>query len=269
MFGYIPEFREYYLKLLELTQEYQPHVGGASAHFHYQDTDHTQLKELKDRYELEEIAGGGSETDQVLNLTNWVNKRLTHGSMSHHEINHSLHILELAEQESLSANCYVIATVLNEVLLSMGFKTKRVQCMPYDAHDLDSHVVNLVYLSEQKRWIYVDASWDKFVTDESGHILDLKSFRERLAKNKTVLVNGQDTETDESTFYITYMSKNLFWFLCPAVSEFNSDAVTSTQTYYALYPNYYNALSKLQSNRKVMVPLYNPEEFWKCAGDNK
>ncbi len=263
MFGYISEFREYYLKLLALTQDYQPHPGGASAHFHYQNSDHTQLKELKDRYELEEIAGYGSETEQVLNLTTWVNKRLTHGSMSHHEINHSLHILEMAKQESLSANCYVIATVLNEVLLSMGFKTKRVQCMPYDSLDLDSHVVNLVYLAEQERWIFVDASWNRFVTDESGHILDLKTFRERLAKNKTVLVNGQDTVSDESTFYLNYMSKNLFWFLCPAVSEFNSDEGTSIQTYYALYPNYYNPLSKLQPNRKVMVPLYNPEEFWK------
>lgn len=263
MFGYVSEFKEYYLKLLELTKEYQPHLGEASAHFHYQDSDHTQLKELRKRYELEEIAGDGSETDQVLNLTNWVNKRLTHGSMSHHETNHSLHILERAEQENLSANCYVIATVLNEVLLSMGFKTRRVQCMPYDSLDLDSHVVNLVYLAEQERWIFVDASWNRFVTDENGQILDLKSFRERIAKNKTVLVNGQNEDSDESTFYITYMSKNLFWFLCPAVSEFNSDEGKPIQTYYALYPNYYPSLRSLETNIKMIVPLNSTQEFWK------
>ena len=106
----------------------------------------------------------------------------------------------------------------------MGFKSRRVQCMPYDAYDFDSHVVNIVYISDQKKWICVDASWNRFVTDEQGNLLGLKEFRERVASNKKILVNGKADSDDESSFYLGYMSKNLFWFLCPAKSEYNHDA---------------------------------------------
>ncbi|QGH34475.1 hypothetical protein GI584_10740 [Gracilibacillus salitolerans] len=264
MFGYIPEFKNYYLKLLELTKEYKPQTGGATANFQYQEFSNENLRKLRTKYDLDAIAGTGSEIDQILKLIAWVHKRLTHGSMSHHEVNHALHILELADQEEISANCYVIATVLNEVLLSMGYKSRRVQCFPYDAYDLDSHVVNIVYISELNKWICVDASWNRFVTDENGNLLDLQEFRNRLSKNEKILVNGKsDTQTEESSFYLGYMSKNLFWFLCPAISEYNFDAERSIQPFYALYPNYYTPLKQLGSYNKIIIPTNDPAEFWK------
>ena len=110
MFGYIPEFRDYYLKLLELTNEYKPQPEGDIATFNYQHDSDVNLQKLREKYDLEEIAGAGSEIDQILKLTSWVHKKLTHGSMSHHEINDALYILRSSRSRKpdceLLCNCH-------------------------------------------------------------------------------------------------------------------------------------------------------------------
>jgi hypothetical protein len=54
----------------------------------------------------------------------------------------------------------ILATVLNDVYLAMGFKSRHITCMSADSDDEDCHVVNIVYSNMLNKWLYVDATWE-------------------------------------------------------------------------------------------------------------
>jgi len=263
MFGYVPEFRNHYAQLLQLTADYDLQPGEATAIYTYQDATNEHLQRLRERYELDAVAGKGTELERVFNLMRWVNERLRHGSMSHHEPCHALHILELAEDGGFRANCYVIATVFNEVLLSMGLRSRRVICLPYDAYDIDCHVVNIVYSETLNQWIYLDPTWNIHVTDDREGILSLQQFRERMAHDQPVWVNGSpDIEAEWNSFYLGYMSKNLFWFRNCAISEFHAEGVQSGKTDYVLLPNFYKPVMLEKPSNRTVIEIHDPDNFW-------
>ena len=212
LFGYMKEFHEYYLKLLQLA-EYEMDTDEKRIAYGYQPSSHEDLTLLREKYLLERVAGTGDELSQIRNLTQWVNERLPHGNVSPPEQVNALHVLGLSDSGPIQMNCYVIATVLNEVLLSLGFQSRRVHCRSYDAYDLDSHVVTLVYSNTLSKWVCMDGSWNCYLTDDSRIPLSLEEFRERLSSNQPVWVNGESTETDWSIFIKVIWPKICFGFI--------------------------------------------------------
>lgn len=100
----------------------------------------------------------------------------------------------------------------------MGFVARRVHCRPYDAYDIDSHVVTAVFLPDGRRWIFLDASWGMYVTDPGGTLLGLWEFRDCLAARRPVWIRGRAEPTRGSDFYLGYMAKNLFWMASPVTT---------------------------------------------------
>ena len=123
-------------------------------------------------------------------------------------------------------NCRALAIVLNECYLSMGFKSRFITCMPKDENDGDCHVINSVYSTTLKKWLWMDPSFNAYVTDENGNLLSIAEVRERqindlpLVLNKDANWNNKNPQTKE--WYLdNYMAKNLYWLQCPALSYFN------------------------------------------------
>lgn len=58
MFGYMKEFHEYYLKLLQLA-EYEMETDEKRIAYGYQSSSHEDLILLREKYLLERIAGTG------------------------------------------------------------------------------------------------------------------------------------------------------------------------------------------------------------------
>ncbi len=262
LFGYMKEFNEYYLKLLQLT-EYEVEVNEKRIEFGYQSSSHENLIHLREKYHLEKVAGTGDELSQIKNLTQWVNERLPHGNVRPPEHVDALYVLALSDSEPIQMNCYVIATVLNEVFLSLGFHSRRVHCRAYDAYDLDSHVVTLVFSNTLNKWVCMDGSWNCYLTDERGILLSLEEFRERLSSNLPVWVNGESIETDWSIFYKGYMAKNMFWFYSPVDSEYNYEARLEKK-YGALLPEHFLPIEltrEIPDKQSVQISR-NPENFW-------
>ncbi|MCT1399382.1 hypothetical protein M4D81_10155 [Paenibacillus sp. p3-SID867] len=262
MFGYMKEFHEYYLKLLQLA-EYEMETDEKRIAYGYQPSSHEDLTLLREKYLLERVAGTGDELSQIKNLTQWVNERLPHGNVRPPEQVNALHVLGLSDSEPIQMNCYVIATVLNEVFLSLGFHSRRVHCRSYDAYDLDSHVVTLVYSNTLSKWVCMDGSWNCYLTDDSRIPLSLEEFRERLSSNQPVWVNGESTETDWSIFYKGYMAKNMFWFYSPVDSEYNYEA-RMEKDYCALLPEHFTPIELMREipvHQSVQISR-NPQNFW-------
>lgn len=184
MFGYMKEFTDHYTRLLQYTNFTSADQSMSSSYeFTYQHSNDPYLSRLREQYHLNEVAGTGDKVSQIVNLMKWVDQRLIHGNVPPPKLVHALSVLELTEHTDMKVNCYVIATVLTEVYLSLGYPARRIHCGSYDAYDLDSHVVTAVYSYQLGKWLYMDASWGVYVTDSEGVLMSPEEFRYNMASN--------------------------------------------------------------------------------------
>jgi hypothetical protein len=78
--GYQEEVNTHYLVLLRKNALYDTTTVELfdPSPFKYQDQSNEKLKSLRHLYNLDEVAGDGSETEQILNLMSWVHKTIRH-----------------------------------------------------------------------------------------------------------------------------------------------------------------------------------------------
>lgn len=82
----------------------------------------------------------------------------------------------------------MMAQLLNECYLAMGFKARYVTAMP-KVYTCDCHVINTVYSNILNKWIWVDPTYNAYLADENGKLLSIEEARERIRTDKTIVVN--------------------------------------------------------------------------------
>ena len=183
----------------------------------YESPEASGLMALREKYHLDSIAGNGSEISKIINLMSWVHKTVRHdGNSSNPKDRHAESIIELCKKENRGVNCRMLATILNEIYLSVGFKSHFVTCLPKNKNDNDCHVINAVFSNEVNKWIWVDPSFETWVKDEKDNLLSIEEVRYRLIKGLPVFAspninwNGQPYGGGGEAYLHDYMSKNLF-----------------------------------------------------------
>ena len=230
--------------------------------FTYMDSSNMNLQNLKLKYDLEIIAGKGDEISRITNLMFWVNENIKHdGSSENPYPPNAENIIETCRNENRGVNCRMLATVLNEFYLSMGFKSRHITCMPYEYDFSDCHVVNIVYSSQFDKWIMMDPSFAGYFEDENDTFLDLFEVREKLVNDDELVfsshLNHNGGRYTEQT-YRTYLAKNLFRFACPIESAFNYEAQPySSIEYVELIP-----LNYTSPGQDRYTYTRNPDIFW-------
>lgn len=212
----------HYLKLL---REYSRFAGTTSDNlgkFSYADSTETDLVRLRQDYYLDSIAGNGDEISRIANLLHWVHTTVHHdGSI---EIPANCRVYDLlagALKERRGVNCGVLAEIMNEVYLAMGFKARRVVCLPYDTLDTECHSINTVWSVHLGKWLYVDPTFEGMFRSKEGELLGIAEVREAMFRGDSLIVsnnlnwNGQPYSRD---VYFRYMAKNLFRFACSSQS---------------------------------------------------
>lgn len=191
------------------------------------------LSILKDKYELDKIAGTGDDLSQALNLLFWLHKYTYHNGIYDGRILwNSLDLLEYSfNQGSKHAiNCRALSIILTECLLSIGLPARTVYIIPYSPQDLDNHVVTHVFIATLDKWIMLDPTWCSYFKDVDGNILDLFEIRTLLADGKEVLLNPEFgyngslyiTNKRQVTRYKNYIAKDLFYFTTHENSTFGA-----------------------------------------------
>jgi len=177
------------------------------------DYDHPKLTELKDKYDLENVAGAGDTQSKVLNLLNWLGNGTHHNGMSSPAENNALALLEYSYNQGVrkGINCRSLSITLSEMYLSVGIQARALWLFPHNPKDMDNHVVVMAYIPEKEKWIMVDPSWNVYFLDEEGEILSPLEVRERMVSGGTLRTN-RDAKNEEMG-YITYMAKDMFFFL--------------------------------------------------------
>ncbi|NHK31158.1 MAG: hypothetical protein FK730_07385 [Asgard group archaeon] len=274
----------YYSKKKEWIQQLQEYPSfskeetNRKINFQYGKKTDENLSTLREKYSLEKVAGNGSEIEQILNLMRWTHmltKRASHPTYP--EKLNALSLLHLIETTNKKLNCYMYSTILNEALLSLGFKSRKVHINPKKKSPKESHWINIVYSKTLSKWIMIDSDFCAYVCDEEGTILGLLEIREKIIKNELLVVNKEQQYNIGGFFgaianplkckmYIFYLSKNIFRFNTALHSVFDYDTRGKKREYIELIPIGYNddMVNKSTINKtKTTTFTTNSELFFK------
>jgi hypothetical protein len=241
--------------------------------FTYESTADSNLARLRATYNLDGVAGPGDEISRIKNLMHWVHFHLHHDgtvSLPNPDPYTSVNILAVAAKEKRPFHCGILATVLNDVYLSMGFKSRHLGCLPFDKQDSDRHSVTMVWSNDLRKWLLMDPTFDAYFTATSGTPLGPAEIRAAMGQGDSILVaesinwNGQPRSKVE---HYNYMAKNLFQLLCGARWSPTANS-KGKPVYVYLIPEGYDAnmLGTVDStSTKGIIKYYTDNEGWFLA----
>lgn len=247
--------------------------------FSYASPDDACLRELRAKYSLEQIAGSGSDADRAIALMRWV-----HGLGKHAvrpprpERLDALHLIPLCREEKKRLNCWLFATILNDVYLSLGFPSRMVHLKPMQEQPRESHFVTAVYLRDIQRWVWMDPDARGFMVDEQGLPIGIDAVRQRLTGGLPLRIND-DVDPAHSGrllsrlpkrllmyLYRWYLSKNSFRYRCPMRSEPDYECQATGRVYVEVIPDGYHsewlANAEVTQRGNTIVYTTNARSFW-------
>jgi hypothetical protein len=211
------EQQKIYSGILFQNQTFAP---GSDATICYE-MDAPEFSLLREKYDLETIAGKGGDFARAKRLMHYLAPRLTHSSWyDNHVPCNALALLEYSlHNPQQGINCLNKAKILAECCLALGIFARRVSIMPYSPYDFDNHVVTEIYDRKMQKWIMLDPSTDGYFVDEAKIPLSLLEMRHRFAHDEFItFVTATDRLADlpksaqKNAYYNSYFCKNLFYF---------------------------------------------------------
>jgi len=240
--------------------------------FTYLESSNKTLKDLRAKYELDKVAGNGNEISQIINLMKWVHKTVKHEGSSPSPTDKTADALIM---EKRSLNCRMLATILNEVYLAMGFKSRFISCMPMGEKFDDNHVINEIFSATLNKWIWMDPTFEVWVTDDKGNYLSIQETRYRLVNDLPVFApqsinrNGQPYGGGPEEYLHNYMSKNTFRFSIPLNSCSGYENIPMDKRIYVeLYPLGYNP-KNVEFGKVINNTYYTTDDkqYWAAPKD--
>lgn len=219
---------------------------------------------LKEKYDLVNIAGKGTDFQKAKRLLHYLAPRLFHSSWYDNHIScNALDLLEYSlNNKEQGINCLNKAKILEECCLALGIYARRVCIMPYSPYDFDNHVVTEIYDKKLKSWIMLDPTTDGYFIDKNKNPLSLLQIRTLFANDEFVtFVKATDTLKDLPKLYnkhlVTnaYICKNLFFFYIDKDSTFDT-----TDNTLVFAPINFSIKENLIANMKYRIS-HLPEEY--------
>ena len=212
--------------------------------------EHPDFVAMKNKYNLKETAGEGSEFQKALRLMNAYSNRLRHESSFDNQIGwRGLDLLEYGlDKKNQGINCRGKAQILNEMCLALGIHARKVWLIPASIYDQECHVVNEIWDNELSKWVMLDISNNLCWVDDKGSPLSILEIRDHLAERRFCTpVTPEDSLKDleksleQNYGNFLYILKNMAWFYCPAVQ-----GVGEADSMFILLPEVLTAGESLQ-----------------------
>lgn len=252
-----------YVGLLRRHAVYAPGTPAPAPRFTYQDKAAPELAAFRQAYHLDEVAGSGPEFERLVNLMRWVHRQVRHdGNSTNPEPRNAMHLLQVCKAEGRGINCRMMATILNEAYLSLGFQSRQVTCQPLDEKDPDCHVITTVWSRSLNKWLYMDPTMEAYLMDEKGAPLSIQEVRDRLVAGAPLQVSpgaNWNGRPEPPANYLAYMAKNLMRISCPVESAYGYESRKTGLSYVTL-----DATTFPAKPAKGMedVRTHDPAAFW-------
>lgn len=250
--------------------------------FTYQPSNSPELVELRTKFNLDSVSGNGDEITRIKNLLHWAHNAVRHdGNSGNPKVKNAIDLIAVCKAENRGVNCRMMATILKDAYQAEGFEARIVTCLPKDTNDFDCHVINVVWSKSLNKWVWMDPTFNAYVSDEKGNLLNIREVRERIISGAPLVVNddanwNNQVKQTKAQYLDYYMSKNLYWLQCPTVSTWNQETRTPGKgfiSYVNLYPGGFSTTKNMdlvtEDDRKLYA-TNNPDYFWqKPEGEKK
>lgn len=246
--------------------------------FTYQDSSSLELEALRREFNLDSIAGKGSELSKIENLLYWIHDLNPKSIHSEHPIiKNALNLIDQCKGANLGSSCEGLAQVLNGCYLAIGIKSRIVACMSEKSNFKDNHTINMVFSEQLGKWIWVDPTYQAFIWDDNSKLLGLWEVREKLLDEERIWLSPNASMNNQSLrqrdyFLLKEMAKNIYKFICPVKSEFNLELSENGKIhdYIVLIPidgdqQDSKLIEKNKGNSGDIFRIHqtnNPNQFW-------
>jgi hypothetical protein len=206
------------LDILKSASTYDLQDRTVAPEFTYTSADAPELCSLERRFNLDSVAGAGDEISKILNLLHWVHTTFPHdGSKDAPNANSIEELMSICSRDHMTLDCGSLARVLSDCYAAMGFKARRIVCLPEDSTDVDCHSIDVVYSRTLKKWLWMDPTNDAYIMGEHGELLSIADVRERLITDRPLQLNpdanwNHVNKVTAGYYIYNYMTKNLFAF---------------------------------------------------------
>jgi hypothetical protein len=249
-----------YLETLKKARKYDLSDHRKILDFLYESEKSTELIKLREKFNLDSIAGKGNEQSKILNLLHWVHNSFVYdGTKDVPDHIGTADLMSKCMNGRGTMHCGALAWVLNDCYLAMGFKSRHVVCLPKDSVDFDCHSINTVFSKTQHKWLWIDPTNDAYVMNEKGDLLSIAEVRERLINNKPLILNpeanlNRSASIGKNYYLQYYMAKNLYAFQCfvPGGGESKSNLLLPVE--------YKGIIPRTKMNHPKCTT--NPSVFW-------
>ena len=150
------------------------------------DFDNEEYSLLIEKYDIDEIAGNGTEFEKAKNLMREFAPRLYHKSDYDNSVDmNAIALLEYSlDNREQGINCRNKAQILNEMCLALGIYSRKVWIIPNSVYDGDCHVVNEVWDTSLNKWVMLDITNNQYWVDENGTPLSIIEIRTKGANQE-------------------------------------------------------------------------------------
>jgi hypothetical protein len=249
--------------LLSQYAAYDRTPATAPLGFTYQDASHPDLVKFRRDCHLDAVAGQGDDFSRMVRLMRWVHGQVRHdGESTSPAPRDAMGLLEVCKREGRGINCRMMAIILHEAYLAMGFKSRHLTCLPLNELDPDCHVITCVWSEAHQKWLYMDPTFEAYFLGEKGEPLSVEDVRERLSAGLPLTLspganwNGKPKDPQE---YRNYMAKNLFRIQCPLEAASGYEARPGRAVYVALDPLH---VPHPPSLRQGTIVTHHVAAFW-------
>lgn len=241
----------------------------------YAAPDHAKLRELRKEIPLEKIAGTGSDAARAIALMRWVH------SLAKHSPNpprpkqlDAVYLIRLCRERRQRLNCWLFATILNDVYLALGFASRIIHLNPFADAPRESHIVTCVYLRDIGRWVLMDPDIGGYIVDEQGTPIGVREVRARLSSGLPLHINDDVGMPGakwlprplRKALYRWYLSKNCFRYDCPSRSEPGHESIQSGRIYIQAVPDGYHeewlATPRVTPRGNTIICTTDEGAFW-------
>lgn len=250
-----------FVKLLKTSKPYGAHDASNTKRFTYASANDPKVKEIKDFFNLEHIAGNGDEISKMKNIMYWLHDNIRHdgsGGFPPNTNRNAIDLYKACKARNCGLNSRGLSIVLAELYLAMGWPARFITCQSMYSDDLECHIVVVVWSRTLGKWIMMDPTYDAYICDENGLLLHPGEIRRRMIEGKRLVLNdnanwNHTLKFTEKNYLYEYMAKNLF-LLSAYIDSYPNVESDGNSTYYTLQPEGFNA--------KIGTATCDEEWFW-------
>jgi hypothetical protein len=249
-----------YLDILRKAKKYNYSDDRAILRITYPASDNPALKAIRQKFNLDSVAGTGNEVSKLLSLLHWVHNTFPHdGGKDVPDYKSRIELMTNTISQHLTLDCGTLASVLTDCYLAMGWKAHRIICLPKDSTDYDCHSIVTVYSNTLNKWLWIDPTHEAYVMNEQGVLLSIAEVRERLINGKPLILNpdanwNHKISNTRENYLFGYMAKNLYALQC--IGDREGESITNV-----LLPLDYKGIIPRTASTKPKC-TNNPNIFW-------